>query len=150
MSIFRLIGVVKHVCNPADCSSSERCILAYLYDAYTSCCYLVVSQYCMSNVWLWSGTFGYFCFPLVPHRMFSSLKENETNWWFGVLQNLELIKKWKYDFFNENFTRADVKARLYLINFKFPAKHAGCHFSFISDATSSIPIYLFSLTASKQ
>ena len=21
------------------------------------------------------------------------LKENETNWWFGVLQNLELIKK---------------------------------------------------------
>ena len=45
------------------------------------------------------------------------LKENETNWWFGVLQNLELIKKWKYDFFNENFTRVDVKARLYLIDF---------------------------------
>ncbi|KAJ8310216.1 hypothetical protein KUTeg_012081 [Tegillarca granosa] len=35
-----LIGVVKHVCNPADCSSAERCILAYLYDAYTSCSYL--------------------------------------------------------------------------------------------------------------
>ena len=30
------------------------------------------------------------------------LKENETNWWFGALQNLELIKKLKYDFFNEN------------------------------------------------
>jgi hypothetical protein len=28
---------------------------------------------------------------------------------FGVLQNLELIEKWKYDFFNEKFTRADVK-----------------------------------------
>ena len=27
-------------------------------------------------------------------------------------------------FFNENFTRADVKARLYLIDFKFPANHA--------------------------
>ena len=54
-------------------------------------------------------------------------------------------------FFNENFTRADVKlkARLYLIDFKFPAKHAGCHFSLISDVTPSIPIYLFSLTASK-
>ena len=26
------------------------------------------------------------------------LKKNETNWWFGVLQNLELIQKWKYDF----------------------------------------------------
>ena len=37
-------------------------------------------------------------------------------------------KNWKYDFFNENFTRADVKARLYFIDFKFPAKHAGCHF----------------------
>jgi hypothetical protein len=37
------------------------------------------------------------------------LKENETNWWFGVLQNLELITKLKYDFFNENFTRAGVK-----------------------------------------
>jgi hypothetical protein len=46
-------------------------------------------------------------------------------------------------FFYENFTRADVKARLYLINFKFPAKHAGCHFSLISDVTPSIPIYLF-------
>ena len=33
------------------------------------------------------------------------------------------------------FTRADVKARLYLIDFKFPAKHAGCHFSLISDVT---------------
>jgi hypothetical protein len=52
--------------------------------------------------------------------------------------------------FNENFTRADVKARLYFIDFKFPAKHAGCHFSLISDVTPSILIYLFSLTASKQ
>ena len=73
----------------------------------------------------------------------SWLKENETNFWFVVLQNLELITKWKYDFFYENFTRADVKARLYLIDFKFPAKHAGCHFSLISDVTPSIPIYLF-------
>ena len=78
------------------------------------------------------------------------LKENETNWWFGVIQNLELIKKLKYDFFNENFTRADVKTLLYLIDFKFPAKHAGCHFSLISDITPFIPIYLFSLTALKQ
>jgi hypothetical protein len=40
-----------------------------------------------------------------------------------VLQNLELIKKLKYDDVYENFTRADDKARVYLINFKFPAKH---------------------------
>ena len=53
-------------------------------------------------------------------------------------------------FFNENFTRADVIARLYVIDFEFPAKHAGCPFSLISDVASSIPIFLFSLTASKQ
>ncbi|XP_041847052.1 mediator of RNA polymerase II transcription subunit 12 isoform X4 [Melanotaenia boesemani] len=29
--------VVKSGVNPADCSSAERCILAYLYDLYTSC-----------------------------------------------------------------------------------------------------------------
>jgi hypothetical protein len=55
---------------------------------------------------------------------------------------------------NENITflmkRGDAKAHLYLIDFKFPAKHAGCHFPLISDITPSIPIYLVSLTASKQ
>jgi hypothetical protein len=50
----------------------------------------------------------------------------------------------KYDFFNENFTRAAVKARIYLIKFKFPATHGGCHFSLICDVNPSIPIYLFS------
>ncbi|XP_062609383.1 mediator of RNA polymerase II transcription subunit 12-like protein isoform X4 [Saccostrea cucullata] len=35
-----LISVVRKIYNPSDCSSSERCILAYLYDAYTSCNYL--------------------------------------------------------------------------------------------------------------
>ena len=32
------------------------------------------------------------------------------------------------------------KARLYLMDFKFPAKHGGCHFSLINDLTPSIPI----------
>jgi mediator of RNA polymerase II transcription subunit 12 len=32
-----LCKVVKHVTNPSDCSSAERCILAYLYDLYGSC-----------------------------------------------------------------------------------------------------------------
>ncbi|XP_063298596.1 mediator of RNA polymerase II transcription subunit 12-like protein [Pelobates fuscus] len=35
-----LCGVVKHVVNPSDCSSPERCILAYLYDLYVSCSHL--------------------------------------------------------------------------------------------------------------
>lgn len=29
--------MVKHVSNPADCSSAERCILAHLFDLYSSC-----------------------------------------------------------------------------------------------------------------
>jgi hypothetical protein len=52
------------------------------------------------------------CWKLIEILVLT-LKENETNCWFVVLQNLELIKKWKYDVFNENSTRADVKARLY-------------------------------------
>lgn len=38
--VFRLRIVVKSGVNPADCSSAERCILAYLYDLYTSCSHL--------------------------------------------------------------------------------------------------------------
>lgn len=37
---FRLRIVVKSGVNPADCSSAERCILAYLYDLYNSCSHL--------------------------------------------------------------------------------------------------------------
>lgn len=32
-----LCKVVKHVTNPSDCSSAERCILAYLYELYLAC-----------------------------------------------------------------------------------------------------------------
>ena len=32
-----LCKIVKHVTNPSDCSSAERCILAYLYDLYSAC-----------------------------------------------------------------------------------------------------------------
>uniref|UniRef100_A0A6I8P1J0 Mediator complex subunit 12 n=1 Tax=Ornithorhynchus anatinus TaxID=9258 RepID=A0A6I8P1J0_ORNAN len=35
-----LCGVVKHGMNRSDSSSAERCILAYLYDLYTSCSHL--------------------------------------------------------------------------------------------------------------
>ena len=47
------------------------------------------------------------------------LKENETNWWFGVLQNLELIKKWKYDIFNENLQGLMLKHVYILLILKF-------------------------------
>jgi hypothetical protein len=69
---------------------------------------------------------------------------NIESWWsFSDWMLLTMSFKWKYYVFYENFTRADVKERLYLIKFKFPAKHAGCYFSLISDVTPSIPIYLF-------
>ncbi|KAL6442397.1 hypothetical protein ACFW04_002558 [Cataglyphis niger] len=32
-----LCKVVKHVSNPSDCSSAERCVLAHLYDLYSTC-----------------------------------------------------------------------------------------------------------------
>lgn len=32
-----LCKIVKHVTNPSDCSSAERCILAYLYDLFSAC-----------------------------------------------------------------------------------------------------------------
>ncbi|XP_027541712.1 mediator of RNA polymerase II transcription subunit 12-like protein [Neopelma chrysocephalum] len=35
-----LCGVVKHVVNPSECSSPERCILAFLYDLCVSCSHL--------------------------------------------------------------------------------------------------------------
>lgn len=35
-----LCKVVKHVSNPSDCSSAERCVLAHLFDLY-SCCSLL-------------------------------------------------------------------------------------------------------------
>ena len=38
-----LIKIVKHIENPADCTSAERCILAYLHDLYASCSFLRVS-----------------------------------------------------------------------------------------------------------
>ncbi|XP_046392614.1 mediator of RNA polymerase II transcription subunit 12-like protein isoform X2 [Ischnura elegans] len=37
-SVFEgLCRAVKHVTNPGDCSSAERCVLAHLYDLYSSC-----------------------------------------------------------------------------------------------------------------
>nr|CAD7419510.1 unnamed protein product [Timema poppensis] len=32
-----LCKAVKHVTNPGDCSSAERCVLAHLYDLYSTC-----------------------------------------------------------------------------------------------------------------
>jgi mediator of RNA polymerase II transcription subunit 12 len=40
-----LCRVVKHVANPGDCSSAERCILAHLYDLYSSCV-LLKAKHC--------------------------------------------------------------------------------------------------------
>lgn len=42
LSRARLCGVVKHGMNRSDGSSAERCILAYLYDLYTSCSHLKI------------------------------------------------------------------------------------------------------------
>lgn len=40
-----LCKLVKHVSNPAECTSPERCVLAYLFDLYNSCEYLRVRDW---------------------------------------------------------------------------------------------------------
>lgn len=35
-----LNSIIKHVNNPSDCTSAERCVQAFLFDLYTSACYL--------------------------------------------------------------------------------------------------------------
>lgn len=40
-----LCKIVKPVHNPSDCSSAERCILAHLYDLYSSCSLLKTKQH---------------------------------------------------------------------------------------------------------
>lgn len=41
--IFRFLRTVENISDPAVCSSTERCILAYLYYLYISCTYIKVS-----------------------------------------------------------------------------------------------------------
>ena len=35
-----LNAIIKHVNNPSDCTSAERCVQAFLFDLYTSALYL--------------------------------------------------------------------------------------------------------------
>lgn len=52
LSLCSLCGVVKHGMNRSDGSSAERCILAYLYDLYTSCSHLK-SKFGELFRWVW-------------------------------------------------------------------------------------------------
>lgn len=45
-AVFELLcKVVKHVSIPSDCSSAERCILAHLYDLYSTCSLLKIKPH---------------------------------------------------------------------------------------------------------
>lgn len=61
-----LCRVVKHVINPADCSSAERCILAHLFDLYSSCSLLKAKPHTVepfSNA-----------YPKIRHVLYSTLQ----------------------------------------------------------------------------
>lgn len=95
----RLRIVVKSGVNPADCSSAERCILAYLYDLYTSCSHLKskfgeifrygaiwFSQHILHSV-LSSDRIGIFYWYiffnasiLIPYSEFCSKVKNSIYW----------------------------------------------------------------------
>lgn len=66
-----LCKVVKHVTNPGDCSSAERCILAHLYDLYSSCNLLKSKPHTVepfSNA-----------YPKIKQALYTALQPTPTN-----------------------------------------------------------------------
>ncbi|XP_064639525.1 mediator of RNA polymerase II transcription subunit 12-like protein isoform X2 [Lineus longissimus] len=76
-----LCGVVKHVGNPSDCTSAERCILAYLYDLYTSCSYLKAK---------FSEIFGGAC-AKVKQTLYASITPSASNLLWDPAFMIDLI-----------------------------------------------------------
>ena len=76
----RLFNVVKHISNPSDCSSSERCILAYLYDLF-ACCYYVKAKF--------GDTFAPIC-SKVKSVLYAPIQPSASNllWQPGIMQDL--------------------------------------------------------------
>lgn len=66
-----LCKVVKHVTNPGDCSSAERCILAHLYDLYSSCILLKSKPHAVEP-------FGN-AYPKIKQALYSSLVLQPTS-----------------------------------------------------------------------
>lgn len=66
-----LCRVVKHVTNPGDCSSAERCILAHLYDLYSSCSLLKSKPHTVEP-------FGN-AYPKIRQALYSALQPNPSN-----------------------------------------------------------------------
>lgn len=66
-----LCKVVKHVTNPGDCTSAERCILAHLYDLYSSCSMLKPKPHCVEP-------FGN-AYPKIKAALYSALSPSPSN-----------------------------------------------------------------------
>lgn len=66
-----LCKVVKHVSNPGDCSSAERCILAHLYDLYSSCSLLKSKPHAVEP-------FGN-AYPKIKQALYTSPQPTPTN-----------------------------------------------------------------------
>lgn len=66
-----LCRVVKHVTNPGDCSSAERCVLAHLYDLYSSCSLLKSKPHCVEP-------FGN-AYPKIRQALYSTVQPSSSN-----------------------------------------------------------------------
>lgn len=66
-----LCKVVKHVSNPGDCSSAERCILAHLYDLYSSCSLLKSKPHTVEP-------FGN-AYPKIKQALYTALQPTPSN-----------------------------------------------------------------------
>jgi mediator of RNA polymerase II transcription subunit 12 len=66
-----LCKVVKHVSNPSDCSSAERCVLAHLYDLYSTCSLLKTKSH---GVEAFSNAY-----PKIRTALYSTLQPTPSN-----------------------------------------------------------------------
>lgn len=62
---------MKHVSNPSDCSSAERCVLAHLYDLYSSCSLLKTKPH---GVEAFSNAY-----PKIRTALYSALQPTPSN-----------------------------------------------------------------------
>jgi len=66
-----LCKVVKHISNPSDCSSAERCVLAHLYDLYSTCSLLKTKSH---GVEAFSNAY-----PKIRTALYSTLQPTPSN-----------------------------------------------------------------------
>lgn len=110
------LKLVKHVANPADCSSAERCILGYIYDLYSSCSILQQKYH-----------------DVVPiHALLSKVK---TVIYSAILPSA-LTLLWNTNYMLENITNP--KSKVDPVVLKQLNENVNCRYSFVCSVLKAI------------